>query len=51
MPNALEQFDYSVISDFIGQHWASFVSFCEERDMDEAACDDLANKLEALATS
>ncbi len=51
MPNELEQFDYGVINDFIGQNWAVFISFCEEREMDEAACDDLANKLEALATA
>lgn len=43
--NTLDQFDRVLLDDFIGQHWAQFVEFCEQHDMDEAACEELAKRL------
>lgn len=47
--NALGQFEYAALSDFIGDNWGNFVQFMEERDTDEAQCDDIASALDKLA--
>lgn len=43
------QFELSLLADFVGENWASFVAFMEARDADESGCDDLINRLEQLA--
>jgi len=30
----VDEFDLSIIADFIGQSWSSFIGFCEERAED-----------------
>ena len=45
----MEQFDYVVLNDFIGQNWAQFLVFAEGHGLDEAACEDLANRVETAA--
>lgn len=30
----VDEFDLSIICDFIGQNWSDFVSFCDERAED-----------------
>lgn len=45
----MDEFEYGCLTDFIGENWAKFLAFMEERGIDEAQCDDLSNKLDGLA--
>lgn len=45
----MSEFELGLLSDFIGQQWHSFMSFAEELGLDEAQCEELANKLEKAA--
>lgn len=45
----MDEFEFGVISDFLGNHWAQFLGFAEEMGLDEDQCDELANKLDAAA--
>jgi hypothetical protein len=46
----LEQFDFIVIDNFIGQNWAAFVAFCQsEHDMPETEVEDLGERLTVAA--
>ena len=45
----MNDFEYGAVADFLGENWADFVSFMEERDTDEAGCEDIASKLDKLA--
>jgi hypothetical protein len=33
----VDEFDLSIIADFIGQSWSDFIGFCEERSDDGEA--------------
>ncbi len=45
----MDEFELGLLSDFIGEQWARFLSFCEERDIDEAQAEELNNKLDKAA--
>lgn len=45
----IDLFELGLLSDFIGQKWHDFLAFAEEHGLDEAQCEDLANKLDKAA--
>ena len=48
--NGEMSFEIGVVSDFLGNNWASFCAFAEaEGEMSEAQCDDVATHLDKLA--
>lgn len=44
----MDAFDYAMLSDFIGENWAMFLAFMEDRGIDEPACEEFADKLDQL---
>ncbi len=45
----MDEFEKGLLSDFIGENWAKFLAFCEDRDLDEAQAEELSNKLDREA--
>jgi hypothetical protein len=42
----LDEHDKILLSQFIGENWASFLAFCDEQGISEADAEELANKLD-----
>lgn len=42
----MDKFEYGLLNDFIGENWARFIAFCEERGVDESGAESLSSKLE-----
>lgn len=45
----MDEFDYGLVADFLGQNWAAFLDFADQSDVDELACEDLLRALETEA--
>lgn len=45
----LDQYEISLLSDFISEHWSRFLAFCEEREIDEPQAEELSNKIDKAA--
>ena len=47
----IEQHEYRLLADFIGENWSSFCNYAEEAGYSEAEADELINKLEKQANA